>query len=125
MHMVESKVTPRFLGGSIGLGSNDSPPTFKTMPWELLTCSCDVMTRSSVLSSLSFNIFMAIQALISLTQASILDLASSFEIDSEGLKAIYSCVSSAYKWNVSLCFRQISPRGVVYKVKSIGPNTDP
>ena len=41
------------------------------------------------------------------------------------VKEMYSWVSSAYKWYLREFFEITEPRGVVYRVKSSGPSTEP
>ena len=67
-------------------------------------------TTSSVLSVFVLSMFIVIQASISRTQSSIANLASSAVDD---LKVRYYCVSSAYKWKLSLWCLIISPKGEV------------
>ena len=63
---------------------------------------------SFVLSLFILSIFTVIQASISRTQSSIANLARSAVDD---LKVRYNCVSSAYKWKLTLCYLIISAKG--------------
>ena len=63
---------------------------------------------SSVLSLFILCMFTVIQASISRTQSSIANLARSAV---DYLKVRYNCVSSAYKWKLTLWYLIISPKG--------------
>ena len=83
-----------------------------------------ISTKTSVLSMFSCNMFAVIQDLMSMKQFWMLLMIRGNDSALFGLKAMYSCVSSAYRWKFSWYFRAIAPSGVVYRVKSIGPSTD-
>ena len=63
---------------------------------------------SSILALFILSIFTVIQASISRTQSSIANLARSAV---DYLKVRYNCVSSAYKWKLTLWYLIISPNG--------------
>ncbi len=44
---------------------------------------------------------------------------------SPAFNGMYNWVSSAYKWNETLCLLIISPNGRIYKLKRSGPKMDP
>ena len=77
-------------------------------------------TTRSVLSLFILSMFTVIQASISRTQSSITNLARSAVDD---LKVRYNCVSSAYKWKLTLWCLIISPKGEVWSRNKIGPRT--
>ena len=77
-------------------------------------------TTRSVLSLFILRMFTVIQASISCTQSSITNLARSAVDD---LKVRYNCVSSAYKWTLTLWCLIISPKCEVRSRNKIGPRT--
>ena len=77
-------------------------------------------TTRSVLSLFILSMFTVIQASISRTQSSITNLARSAVDD---LKVRYNCVSSAYKWTLTLWCLIISPKCEVRSRNKIGPRT--
>ena len=83
---VESKITPRFLGGS-SLGLISWSPTLMEICKDWLVLGRDVITNSSVLSSFSFNKFNFIHARISSTHFSRREMLLTMDEGSEGLNA--------------------------------------
>ena len=81
----------------------------------------------SVLSSFSLRIHRAIHICNSLKQAISLRMASSQATGTDGSYSINICVSSAYFWYFEqlLCFFTNCRIGVVYRMDSIGPITEP
>ena len=84
-----------------------------------------ISTKTSVLSLFSSNMLAVIQDLMSMTQFFMSLTMRGNDSALFGLKAMYSCVSSAQRWKFIWYFRAIAPSCVVYRVNSIGPSTDP
>ena len=96
-------------------------PTWRSGIWGIWRYF-NPMIRISVLSSFSFSIFLAYHSLISQMRASILATQSVPLVE---LNVVQSWQSLSYIWYCSPCLLMILPRGNIYIVKRIGPNTDP
>ena len=80
------------------------------------------MRRNSVLDGLRSNLLEFIQESMS---EKVLESISSEEVEFEGVKEMYSWVSSAKRWYLIEFLEMTDPRGVVYRVKRSGPRTEP
>ena len=83
---VESNITPKFLGGS-ALVEIDWSPNLSDISDILLSSSCVVMIRSSILSSFNFKKLSFSHIRMSAAEASIRDIVSYLDVTSDGLNA--------------------------------------
>ena len=68
------------------------------------------MSRNSVLDGLRSNLLEFIQESMS---KKVLESISNEEVEFEGVKEMYSWVSSTYRWYLNEFFEMTDPRGVV------------
>ena len=81
-------------------------------------------TISSVLLLFSFSLLIVIHSSMSFMQDWIIWTDWFLDWREDDSQNRYNWVSSAYRWNWTLCLRKISRRGAAYKTYSIGPRRD-
>ena len=115
--------TPRFLMRSDG-ETVPSPVVKEQHPYVLRWCF-DVKIIILVLSSFNFNMCNAIHCLTSAIQSVSRLAVSTWSPGVAGLYDAYKWMSSAYLWYFMPCLLNIRCIGVVYKVNTTGPRTEP